>query len=290
LRKLLERIATMRLPTDGPLVEVVVIDNDATGSARIFVESISPTYSLPLRYALESQSGVSFARNRAVGEARGEWIAFIDDDEWPEQDWLAELWKLAAAGRYDGVFGPVLTSFEHEPPVWAVNNGAFERPRPPTGTLLDWRDCASGNVLFKRSLHQELGGFDVAFASSGAEDSEFFCRGQRRGARFAWCNEAVAIETVPASRLTKQWLIRRAINGGRNYVRIVARHEGPLRAFDVVLRGAVGFFGFGLLALLAKLTARPEALDLECRAMAGYGKLTAFWAQRVGAYGAGGTL
>ena len=274
LSKLLATLAAMRRPADCQ-VEVLVVDNDASASAMPCVDAARAGFPIALRYFCETRSGVGFARSRCLREAKGDWIAFIDDDEWAEPQWLSDLWHCLLSGGYDGVFGPVLASFEVEPPTWLVDSGVYDRPRRPTGERLDWPDCASGNVILSKDLATKVGDFSPAFAASGGEDSEYFWRCLDAGATFVWCDTAIAHENIPPARMTRRWVRRRAYVAGHNYTRLKASRQGP-RAYAVAaMRGLAAVLAFGCRALVARLMSDPQSLAYEAKVAGGLGKLMA---------------
>jgi glycosyltransferase involved in cell wall biosynthesis len=217
--------------------DVVIADNDAAESARETVERLSasdlrlptsdlrpPTSDLcpptpapfAITYCVEPERNIALVRNRAVAQATGEFIAFIDDDEFPTDDWLMQL--RATCDRYQaaGVLGPVRPHFEQQPPAWIIKGRFCERPEHPTGTVMEWAKCRTGNVLFRREILQRV---ELPFRpefGSGGEDQDFFMRMIERGCVFVWCNEAVAYETVPPSRWKRSFMLRRALLRGRN--------------------------------------------------------------------------
>src|ERR1051326_8119836 len=86
---------------------VVVADNDKSGSGRQTVAESAAEGAVTVTYCIEPRQNIALARNRALEAATGDYIAFIDDDEFPERQWLSLM--LAACARYgsDGVLGPV---------------------------------------------------------------------------------------------------------------------------------------------------------------------------------------
>src|SRR5258708_28296517 len=73
--------------------EIVVTDNDGSGSGKATTEAYARSAPVPVHYCLEPRKNISFARNRCLKEATGDFIAFIDDDQFPAPDWLAQLHK-----------------------------------------------------------------------------------------------------------------------------------------------------------------------------------------------------
>ena len=196
---------------------VVVADNDAAESARQAVAEFSAAARLPVTYCVEPQQNIALARNKAVESASGDWIAFIDDDEFPAPDWLLNLFKTCAAYQADGALGPVKPYFDTEPPKWVKKGGFFDRPNHATGYRVTWEQSRTGNVLFRKDI---LKGLEIPFRSEFAtagEDMDFFRRAMNQGCSFVWCNEAVAYEVVPSSRCTRTYLLRRALLRGSNF-------------------------------------------------------------------------
>jgi succinoglycan biosynthesis protein ExoM len=196
---------------------VVVADNDAAESARQAVAGFSSGARLPVTYCVEPRQNIALARNKAIENAHGDWIAFIDDDEFPAPDWLLHLFKTCAAYQADGALGPVKPYFDTEPPNWVKKGGFFDRPTHATGFRLNWDQARTGNVLFRRNI---LDGVDEAFRSefnTAGEDVDFFRRMMADGRTFVWSNEAVAHELVPAARCNRKYLLRRALLRGSNF-------------------------------------------------------------------------
>ena len=221
LARLLESLHRQKLP-DGVSVEIWVVDNDPT----------SPATAPPgVGWLREPRRNIAHARNRALREARGEWLAFIDDDEVADEGWLAACWTAAQRGNADGFFGPVIPIAERDLDSWIDLDAFFSRPRHPTGTALGRAELRTSNAFLRRAL---LAGrdFDPAFGRSGGSDTELFGRMLDSGARFVFCDEAVVREFVPPERRTLRWLSRRAFRGGAVTTRIErARGAGsPTRA------------------------------------------------------------
>ena len=194
---------------------VVIVDNDIYESARQTVESFAGQSSLSISYHVEPKQNIALARNKAVENAWGGYVAFIDDDEFPDKKWLQKLCEAQIYHKSDGILGPVLPYFEKEPPGWVVKGGFFDRPSHSTGHVLDWENTRTGNVLLKRELFKEDGKwFDPAFGSGG-EDRDFFRRKIQEGHIFVWCNEAPVFETIPPVRWKRTVLLKRAMIRGK---------------------------------------------------------------------------
>lgn len=220
LRALLQSLAGLEFRKHPADVFVVVVDNDAAGSARETVEEARAELPLPLHYEVEAERNISAARNRSVAvalEQGAEFVAFIDDDETATPTWLDEL--LDGVFRHGGevVGGAVLPVYDAEVPAWLARGGFFETPRIRTGTPVPY--LATNNALVSAGvLSRTPKRFDKDFGLAGSGDSEFFMRLHRQGARMVWVDEAVVRERIPASRGRAGWVLRRAFRMGNGAV------------------------------------------------------------------------
>ncbi|MCU1313485.1 MAG: glycosyltransferase [Acidobacteriaceae bacterium] len=192
---------------------VVVADNDDAESARETVARVAAGWPVTIEYCAEPQQNIARTRNRAVRQASGDYVAFLDDDEFTHPDWLVMLYRTLEEYRADAVLGPVHPYFEPTTPRWVIEGGFYDRPVLATGTRLAWLKCRTGNVLLRREVFgEEAEPFDPACLSG--EDQEFFRRKSEAGYAFVWCHEAGAREAVPPSRWRRGFLVRRALFRG----------------------------------------------------------------------------
>ena len=198
-------------------VDVIVCDNDPVGSAEVACTKEAP---LPVRYVHEPRPGIAFARNAlldAAAEGEGhDLVAFIDDDEWPEPQWLEALVRAADDFGADVVTGPVHNVFDQPPAPWIADSRCFEAGDHPTGSPVVW--SRTGNVLIRTSaIEAPRLRFHEAYGLSGGSDTLFFLQMGERGARLVWSNEADVHTSVPASRSTLRWVVRRAFRVGNSH-------------------------------------------------------------------------
>src|SRR5215472_6069312 len=133
LVRLLESLSRLKRP-DGLRAEVIVVDNDPA-SDPAFAPGADAAAPLPMRWLREPRRNVAYARNLAVANGRGEWLAFVDDDEIVDEGWLAAYWERACEGDCDGYFGPVLPHLEARCTPW-LDASFFERARFASGTRI----------------------------------------------------------------------------------------------------------------------------------------------------------
>ncbi|MEG4108424.1 glycosyltransferase [Microcoleus sp. S13_C5] len=196
LRRTLE--AFMQLPDDGQ--EYLVIDNcPATDATKELVKNYPK-----VRYVREDLPGSSAARNRALCEAKHEFVAFTDDDAAPDPNWLRSLLWNFSDPRVMCVTGLVMPlELETEAQEW------FERYSPHgrgfDRQIFDGAHCnplvvapvgVSASMALRKSLIDSIGLFDEALGAGtptvGGEDCELFARILRAGYRIVYDPRALS--------------------------------------------------------------------------------------------------
>ena len=192
---------------------IVVADNDSLRSSEAVVSEFAARSSVSVTYCVQPKQNISLTRNEAIANSRGDFIAFIDDDEFASERWLLTLFRAWQQYDVDGVLGPVKCHFDEEPPQWVVKGRFYERPTYPTGHMIHWTQGRTGNVLLKKDL---FAGLEMPFSPDfhRAGDQDFFRRMIEKGHKFVWCDEAVAYEVVPPSRWTRSFMMKRALLRG----------------------------------------------------------------------------
>ncbi len=275
LHRLLGGLQRLRFPSGAPDLRLVVVDNDAEGSARGVCEDARAWLDLPLVYRIEKRRGIPQARNAAVTAAleRAEFLAFIDDDEVPGPLWLAELLRVQGETGADAVAGPCLPVFEDRVPRWVERGGFFERPRFAPGARID--HAFTHNVLVRTRALAGLGAlFDERMALCGGEDSELFGRFAARGHTIVWADTAAVFEWVPRSRANARWILERAFRVGTSSA-FVERHrrERPVSATRLLAHGGWCLAKGATLLPLGALRGRARAMQALRLAAFGAGRL-----------------
>ncbi|MBD2291994.1 glycosyltransferase family 2 protein [Anabaena sphaerica FACHB-251] len=99
--------------------EILIIDNNSTDNTaevvQKYISNWGETY--PLKYCFEAEQGLAFARRCAIREAKSDLIGFLDDDNLPYPNWVAEAYKFGQAHANAGAYGgQIHGKFEVEPP------------------------------------------------------------------------------------------------------------------------------------------------------------------------------
>ncbi|TGX50439.1 glycosyltransferase [Sphingomonas gei] len=262
LRYLLEAIARLDGLDD---VLLLVADNDAGGEGAAVAGEMAPDLPIPVEVIRVPEPGLCHVRNAIVAHALAiptmRRLAMIDDDEWPEPQWLAALTAVQQRTGAAVVAGPVTPVFTEGAPDWAEQTLVFrseQRPEGPAEMLY-----ASNNLLVTRIALEALGApwFDPAFNRSGGEDLDFLTRLKAIGFGFGWAPGARVSEWVGAERARKAWVLRRMWRIGVTDTLVACRQRpGVFGRFSLAVRS------FALLGLrtaaLPALAWRRDRLDL----------------------------
>ena len=150
--------------------EAIVCDDAADDHCRTLVETFAAHARMPVRYIpVSATQGPAAARNRGWQAARGEIIAFTDDDTIPDARWLT----CGIAEFTRGVVG-----------AW----GRIQVPIPPHPTDyqrdiagLESAECATANCFYLKDALARVGGFDERFETAWREDADLFFRMRELG-------------------------------------------------------------------------------------------------------------
>lgn len=213
---------------------------------------------------------IAVARNLVLDRASAPLVAFLDDDEAPVRTWLVALVDCLERTGADVVAGPVHVEYAGGAAPWLTRTDLHPSRGRLTGERLPF--AGAGNCLVRaRSIGAER--FDLRFGRTGGEDTEFFMRLADRGLAIVWCAEAVAVERASGARGTTRHALRRFLNQGATYRRVLRargrRASGPAFA----LRAAALFAGSLPVAAVLLLLGRPSAGTWLMRAVSNLGKL-----------------
>ena len=287
LRRLLLAIEKFQTNAD---VEVLVADNDAVGRQGIAVvkELRSSGYRFPIVEVLVQTQGLTYSRNAIVevgfSDPAVEFVAMMDDDQWPEPHWLEALLKVQKETSADIVGAAVWPEFETAPPQWALKSRVYVLDTTTTGKV----DILTGNggVLIARSFIKLLPApwYDHEFATTGGEDVDLFWRLRAAGGRFARAASAVIYETFPASRVTLRWALTRAYRAGNTDMRVAMRHRRYSR--DLVKEGVkmIGAFVVAPTTLFLFFWSPGRRVDALCKLCRAAGKFAALQGSRYNEY------
>jgi len=278
MRKLLTHVS--QLSYDGK-IDVIVVDND--GGARAgaaVVNELAPVFRFPLPAIVEPRRWHTYAYNTGFAVAchttpAPDYVAVLDDDEYPDPNWLAEMIGVALKYRVDIVGGPVFPVFD-APNHWLAKSGVYAPTRYATGHVP--MIYGAGSMLIARTTLKDY--LDEPFlhdyAFTGGSDEEFFYRCRLDGRTFAWADAALVFETTPRSRTTVGYLLRRMFRKGTGASRVERKFIGTkIGAVRRWIKG-LGLLGSGALSLpIAAFGGRPAIMRSLILAARGSGRIAA---------------
>jgi glycosyltransferase involved in cell wall biosynthesis len=200
-------------------VEILIVDNGSTDETNQVVNQRT-ALDARIRYVVEREPGIAHARNRALTEARGEYLAFIDDDAWADADWLENLLApiQSVSPAPECVVGPVSLVWEGNRPDWFPDRFESLLCRYEMGNAPRFLDAdgylLTTNSLFHRETLLRLGGMRTDLGHKrksllGGEDNDIFKRLIANGHRVYYQPSAHVNHPVPKERQTHRFLLRR---------------------------------------------------------------------------------
>jgi glucosyl-dolichyl phosphate glucuronosyltransferase len=219
LRQTLEQMTRLLIPA-GLEYEILVVDNNSTDATEQVVTGFAMR--LPVRRVFESTPGKSFACNRAMREARGDYILWTDDDVLVEETWLVALMEGARQFPEAAAFGGTIVPWFTAPPdpemcdvfpALEIGFCGLER-NMPAGVLPDEEQHIFGaNMAFRRRAVEGMR-FDTALGPSphilggGHEEVLFIRQIRRKGGIVIWLPAMRVKHYVMPSRTTLKYLKR----------------------------------------------------------------------------------
>jgi glycosyltransferase involved in cell wall biosynthesis len=214
----LQSLAQNNFPTH--LYEIVLVNNNSTDTTEEKCKAFQQDYpQVAFRYFIETNQGLSFARNRGIMEAQGDMLVFLDDDSFVNQDYLTNLDHYIKEYPDMIAFGGAITPlFETGvTPAWlskwtyswvsAINLGN-------SVTLFTGNTYPIGaNMGFKKEYFEKYGSFNTSLGRSkknmmGGEEKDVFKRCDRKTEKIYYLPNLKVQHVIPENRTTKAYIKR----------------------------------------------------------------------------------
>jgi glycosyltransferase involved in cell wall biosynthesis len=215
--------------------EVLVVTNACTDDSPRIARHYAARAGDRLRIVAEPRLGLSNARNRALAEAAAPIVAFTDDDATAEADWLASLLAVyAAEPAAVCVGGRIHLKWERPKPAWWTDRldevfGWFDYPQARMA-MHHPRYPYGGNISFRRQAALAVGGFNPSLGRVGrrlvaGEEGELCYKLERAGGTILYDRGPLVHHSVRPDRLTRRFILRRALMHGRSQAVCEAHHR-----------------------------------------------------------------
>jgi len=276
--------------------EILVVDNNSKDQTSKVVEGFCNRYPGRFRYVFEPQQGKSYALNTAIREARGDVLAFIDDDVVVASTWLQDLTQPLHDSQWAGCGGRILPPPGFSPPRWLAVDG----PLSLIGALCAFCDRGEvacelkeapygANMAFRKEMFGRYGYFRTDLgprpnSEMRHEDTEFGGRLIAGGEHLCYVPSAVVYHEIHKHRVRKAFFLAWWFDFGRGSVRETERGLSIFEMIKIVARTL-------LTASSWPLTINPQKrFYRKCRIWFAAGKMTETCNQVIGARKSRGKL
>ena len=227
LKETLRALDTVNVPA-GRTVEVLVVDNGSSDGTQALLQA-THLAKFELRSVIEPTAGKSLACNTATRNARGDILVWIDDDVRPHPNWLEEITKPIAEGRFDAVCGKVVIPPHLQRPWmtlqhlgWLACTDSIDPEAP--------RYAVGANMAFAKKILERVPEYDPELGPPGLgfyEDVLFTSQIKHAGYRLGMATKAIVEHHFDAARLSRESFLKRAVGEGRSlaYVTWHWKHE-----------------------------------------------------------------
>jgi len=224
LANVMQTLSAQTLPT--ACFEIIVVDNDSKDHTRLIAEDFCRQYS-NVRYCVEARRGLSYARNRGWMEAKGRYVAYIDDDCRVPNKWLNvahDIIHQIGPAAFGGPYYPFYNS--PKPYWWEDRYGSFEQSQE--SRLLRPREyLRGGNIFFRRSVLEYMSGFETSLGMSGKKLGYGEETALQRAIRATMPDELIYYDTklyvdhlVRPEKMTLRWALKSWFVNGRSSYRV----------------------------------------------------------------------
>ena len=201
---------------DKAIWECVVVNNNCTDdTVERITKFAQENPDINIRLIEESQQGLSYARNRGIAEAKGQFVAFIDDDETVNEGFVSAYLDLFHNhGAFAGA-GALKVCYDSARPKWMSYYTEKMIANPldlgkEIVTITSTVTPTGGNMAFNRELFNLYGGFDTDLGRkgeelSGGEENDMFKRLRDLGERVFYTPHAIAYHHIADRKLTPEY-------------------------------------------------------------------------------------
>lgn len=267
----------IRQETEGKFTyEILVIDDGSTDQTKYVVEKVASLSCIPVRYVQGESKGYTHALNKGLAESRSEWLAFFDDDQLVDANWLKELFAVAIDEGVHVVggstvlvmseaelsmLGPVCRGYCAEHPIYRRWQRRQSTPLPP-----------GNNRIVKRTVFDSIGVFDERMLSGGC-DRDLILRAKAAGFNFGWAPKALVQHVIASYRVKPDHITWYSQQVGCSFAYIDWKRWGRGKTLLACIAriGQALLVNFPMLLLGYTRRSRAEVLDRKALLMAALG-------------------
>lgn len=234
----LQSLAENTLPSDR--YEIVLVDNNCSDNTRGECDRFVRDYpDISFRYFVETNQGLSHARNRGIKESKGNILVYVDDDALVNKEYLqtyADFFEKHS--DIDAAGGPIIPQYETEEPSWMshftkalITGYKYLGDKQKEFPKNDYP--GGGNAAYRASVFEKVGLFNVELGRKGdslvgAEEKDIFDKMTTLGMRFFYLPNAILYHLIPEKKLSKEYFDQLTYSIGKSE-RMRTKRIGPVK-------------------------------------------------------------
>lgn len=218
---------------------ILVVNNSGQASRHTvqkIVDESDIASACPIDIVDSPENNIAVGRNLILDRAKCRYIAFIDDDEYPEPDWICNLYVQFKVSGAAVVAGPIEPVYPEGTTAWVAaldlhNKGSLKTGDKP-------KRVATGNCMLDMEQIKDHR-FDPEYGLTGGSDALFFDQLAEKNLHIVWREDAIVNETIPVSRTGSRYMIFRCMTQGYNFRRVLLRKAGIIQKFIFLIKAVV---------------------------------------------------
>ena len=224
--------------------EIIVVNNNSRDNTQEICENfMNDNPELNFHVVIEKQQGLSYARNRGIEEARGEFISYIDDDAIADKDYAKNIvYAFNEYKDFDALGGKVIPIYETgNEPKWLSKYAWGMVSKIDYGDLIkpfSHKYPAGCNMVFRKKVFKVIGDFNTDLANR-CDDRYIFHQMKVKRKKTLYHPKIKVNHFIPESRITDEGVKKIATISGSEY-RILLRKESlfetTLKAVDYLMK------------------------------------------------------
>lgn len=229
--------------------EILIIDNNSTDNTaqvvRPFVEQ-----NTNFRYIVEKKQGLSYARNRAITEAKGKWIVYVDDDGILAPNYINRLEFILSNYDYDGFGGKAEPCFFYGRPKWLSKSfGLHSLPTTTDPGYINGKDgwLIGCNMVFRKRDLITNGGFNPELGMTKnqvvyGDDDNVQQKLIDAGLKLGFDSQLIVQHIIPPQKLKLSWHFKSAHAHGINWRKQRDQKYPLFRDYGTLCLSLIGLF------------------------------------------------
>lgn len=249
--------------------EIVLVDNNCSDNTRNECDRFVRDFpKVAFRFIVETNQGLSYARNRGIKESSGDVLVYVDDDALVNNAYLqtyAEFFEQHP--DIDAAGGPIIPQYETEEPAWMspiikslLTGYKYHGDRPKEFPKNDYP--GGGNAAYRASVFEKVGLFNIELGRKGdslvgAEEKDIFDKMITQDMRFYYLPNAILYHIIPEKKLSKDYFDRLSYSIGKSE-RMRTKQIGKMKYMKRLLAEGIKWMASIVLCLGYTLSFSPK--------------------------------